>query len=77
MSFLIHSIFNSPSGETIAYKPWRYNKIIEEQYVIAKELNTSLTDIDKMPPAERLSILNLLKAEADRVKEKVTKMNKK
>ena len=57
------------------YGPWRYKKIIEENYIISKNLSTSYTDVrDKMSISERQQILQLIKEEDERNKEHLKKI---
>lgn len=51
------------------YGPYRYEKIVEECYVISKKTNTSYTDVLKMTPLEREYLLKFIRRDVERENE--------
>ena len=47
------------------YAPYRYNKIIEERYIISKHTHTSYTDVGYMTPSERFKVIEFINSEAE------------
>lgn len=56
------------------YAPFRYKEIVQECYVISKNLNTSYTDLMKVTPTERGYMLEFLNEEYDRTQRELQKI---
>ena len=52
----------------ILYAPKRYKEIVEECYLISRNLNTSYSDAKKITPLERSYLLQLLTRDFDEKK---------
>ena len=62
LTFGFNQIFLDPklTEEGKPYGPERYRRIVQECYLISKNMNTSYTDVLKMTPIEREYLINFL-----------------
>ena len=51
------------------YGPVRFEQIVEECYVISKQIHTSYTDLLKITPAERTHLIQFIKRDLERENE--------
>lgn len=59
------------------YGPEKYKQLVKSCWIIAKNSNSSYTEIrDKITPTEMGMLLNLIKEEADKNNEAIAKMKK-
>ena len=56
-------------GQTLPYGVVRFEEIIQECYIISKNINTSYTDLLDITPREKNMMLELLNNEAKRQQE--------
>lgn len=82
--FALHQSFLDPqtlikddNGKEIPYGLFRYKQIIQECYLISKNINTSYLDLMDITPNEKNMMLELLKDEAKRNEEYLEKYKKK
>lgn len=60
------------------YGPFRYKQIVQECYLISKNMNTSYTEVrDTITPIERKMMLEFLNEEAEKVKKSFEEHKKK
>lgn len=64
-------------GEEIPYGLYRFNQIIQECYIISKNIHTSYTDLMNISVKEKNMMLDFLNDEAIKQKEKLDEMRKK
>ena len=76
--FDIHQNFLDPqlTKDGKPYGPYRYKQIIQECYLLTKNLNTSYTDILKISPIEREYLLKFLADEIKKSKQLIEKKKK-
>lgn len=58
------------------YGPFRYKEIVRECYFITKNTSTSYEEVLDMSPTERGYILEFLKDEFDKTKERIEEIKK-
>lgn len=58
------------------YGPYRYKEIVNECYLISKNLNTSYTELMNITPLERGYILNNVLQELEHAKERAKELQK-
>jgi hypothetical protein len=51
------------------YGPVRFEQIVEECYMISKQIHTSYTDLTKITPLERTYLLQFIKRDLERENE--------
>lgn len=57
------------------YGPARYKQLVQQCYIIAKNLNTSYIDArDNLTPSEASELLRLMKEDAQKQRERMEKM---
>ena len=59
------------------YAPVRFEQIVKEQYLISKNINTSVVDLDKITPREREIILKFIMEEKQEEKKQIDELRKK
>lgn len=63
------------TSKGLPYGPFRYEKIVEECYIISKKTNTSYTDVLKMTPLEREYLLKFIRKDIERENELIQNMH--
>lgn len=59
-NFLDPQSIKDKNGKLIPYGPFRFKEIVQERYLISKNINTSYTDTAKITPLERRYILEFI-----------------
>ena len=72
--FPLHQNFLDPQsikdkdGKIKPYGPIRFKQIVQERYLISKNINTSYNDTGKITPTERRYLLEFMAEEAEKTK---------
>ena len=72
-----HQIIKDDHNQDIAFGLFRYNQIIDECYIISKNIHTSYLDLMEVTPKERDRMLELLSEEAKKQQEFIDKQKAK
>lgn len=71
MNFLDPQSIKDKDGKIKPYGPVRFKQIVQERYLISKNINTSYNDVGKMSPTERRYILEFMSEEMEKTKKMI------